>query len=721
MLGYNTLAKPAATKVTLTGEGTTLIPAAGFTTSYGYGLTGTLTSQQDPASGGLPVETITYGYDEFGEPTSVTGSGGASWDYVAAIGYSHLGQPLVYTLGPTTSRVAATLTYDQQTQNLTDVQTTDSTTSGAVDDLTYTYGNTAVSKGAGLLTSTTDQQNAAAITDTQCYAYDYAQRIQQAWTATDNCAATPAPGNSATVGGPLAPYWQSWTYDAAGNRATQTDHDPAGNTASDTTTTYNYPAQGSAADQPHTLTATTATGPAAPANTASYGYDTAGETTTITGGATGNQILTWNDQDQLASDQAAAGTTSYVYDASGNLVVRRDPGQTTLYTGDEQIVLNTANSTLTGTRYYAIGGTTIAARTSAGTVDYLIPDRQDTNQLAINVTTQAVTRRQYLPFGAARGATPPAWPGDNGYVGGSNDTATSLQTLGARQYDPAAGRFLSADPVFEAGSPQQAGGYDYAGNDPVTDSDPSGLNVRCLPGDADCGLQTKFANGGSFNVPPAPDMGSFKDLLGGIQNTVLGTLSAGLRGAECQAGCTTAALQPNLFDKAEANLTRAEHLDTHSEAYYFGQLGASLAAFLIPGAADSDAIDAAFGIIRRLATKTTAPEDAGIPAGSTADAATSGSRITPAVRGQYFEDGAEPPICSYCQQNPAEHLDHVIPRSQGGDLSPENLTPACSWCNLSKGARVAPVNPPPGFVGEWPPSFWPSRMLEWWSSTYGGS
>ncbi|MHB1597236.1 MAG: HNH endonuclease [Streptosporangiaceae bacterium] len=94
--------------------------------------------------------------------------------------------------------------------------------------------------------------------------------------------------------------------------------------------------------------------------------------------------------------------------------------------------------------------------------------------------------------------------------------------------------------------------------------------------------------------------------------------------------------------------------------------------------------------------------------------------MTPSVRGQYFQDGAEPPTCSYCQQNPAEHLDHVIPRSQGGDLSPENMTPACCWCNLSKGARVAPVNPPPGYVGEWPPSFWPSRMLEWWNSTYGG-
>ncbi|MET0821119.1 MAG: HNH endonuclease signature motif containing protein [Aeromicrobium sp.] len=75
---------------------------------------------------------------------------------------------------------------------------------------------------------------------------------------------------------------------------------------------------------------------------------------------------------------------------------------------------------------------------------------------------------------------------------------------------------------------------------------------------------------------------------------------------------------------------------------------------------------------------------------------------------------------SYCGQNPAEHVDHVIPRVRGGDLTPENLTGACAWCNLSKGARVAPVNPPPNYVGDWPPPHWPARMLNWWQSTYGG-
>jgi RHS repeat-associated protein len=510
---YNTLALPVATKVTLTGEGTALVPAAGYVTSYGYGLTGTLTSQQDPASGGLPSETITYGHDQFGYPTSVKGSGGASWSYVTATGYDEYGDPVNYTFGPSTSQVAATLGYDAQTLRLTDVKTTDSTSSGVVDDLGYTFGNSAVSAGSGLLTKTTDSQNGGTATDTQCFTYDYAERVAQAWTATDGCTATPSPGNSGTVGGTLAPYWQSWTYNAASSRGTQTDHDVTGNTANDTTTTYNYPVQGSATDQPHTLASTTSTGPQAPANTASYGYDAAGNTTSVSGGALGAQSLTWNTLGKLATDQTSTGTTSYVYDYAGNLLVQRDPGTTTtFYAGDEQLVLNTSAGTVTGTRYYSIGGTTIAARTSSGTVDYLIPDRQGTDQLAINATTQAVTRRSYLPFGATRGTAPATWPGDKGYVGGTLDASTSLENLGAREYDTVTGRFISPDPVFEATSPQQTNGYDYAGNNPVTSSDPTGL-TRCdagicpTPGQTKHSTEVRNSSGGAECSPGLPGCG----------------------------------------------------------------------------------------------------------------------------------------------------------------------------------------------------------------------
>ncbi|MDH6110175.1 RHS repeat-associated protein [Kitasatospora sp. MAP12-44] len=492
VLAYNNLGKPAANRINLTGEGTALVPTAGYTTTYGYSLTGRLTNQNDPAEGGLPAENLSYQYDQFGEPTTMSSGSG---DYVRAVGYDEYGQPVQYSFGTSGNFATASYTYDPQTRDITDIQTSASTVSGTIDDLSYNYTNATVSKGAGLLVSTTDKQNAATTTDTQCFSYDYAARAQQAWTATDNCTATPTPGNSATVGGPIAPYWQSWTYDAAGNRTTQTDHDTTGNTTNDTTTTYQYPTAGSSTDQPHTLTNTTATGPGATANTATYTYDAAGNTSTINGGALGNQTLTWNDQGKLASDTTAAGLTTYVYDADGNQLLRRDPASTTLYAGDTQLVLT--GTTVTGTRSYTIGGKTTAVRTSNNTVDYLAPDRQGTDQLTIDASTQAVTRRQYLPFGQTRGTTPTTWPGDNGYINGHNDTTTNLETLGARVYDTTTGRFLSADPIFETTDPTQTNGYDYAGNNPITGSDPTGLRSECgQNGDSACDPNAGPAAGG---------------------------------------------------------------------------------------------------------------------------------------------------------------------------------------------------------------------------------
>lgn len=42
--------------------------------------------------------------------------------------------------------------------------------------------------------------------------------------------------------------------------------------------------------------------------------------------------------------------------------------------------------------------------------------------------------------------------------------------------------------------------------------------------------------------------------------------------------------------------------------------------------------------------------------------------------------------CAYCR-GPYEHLDHVVPISRGGSNWAANIRPACSRCNLSKGAK----------------------------------
>jgi hypothetical protein len=47
--------------------------------------------------------------------------------------------------------------------------------------------------------------------------------------------------------------------------------------------------------------------------------------------------------------------------------------------------------------------------------------------------------------------------------------------LGAREYDPWLGRFISVDPIIDSMDPQQMNGYAYANNNPPSMTDPDGL------------------------------------------------------------------------------------------------------------------------------------------------------------------------------------------------------------------------------------------------------
>ncbi|WP_374111766.1 RHS repeat-associated core domain-containing protein [Streptomyces sp. MH192] len=103
--------------------------------------------------------------------------------------------------------------------------------------------------------------------------------------------------------------------------------------------------------------------------------------------------------------------------------------------------------------------------------------------------TYALTKRYSSPFGASRGGTKATtWPDDKVFLGKPADESTGLTHVGAREYDPSIGQFLSVDPVLAADQPQSLNGYAYANNSPVTFSDPTGLcldpgNGRCEPDD----------------------------------------------------------------------------------------------------------------------------------------------------------------------------------------------------------------------------------------------
>jgi RHS repeat-associated protein len=105
-------------------------------------------------------------------------------------------------------------------------------------------------------------------------------------------------------------------------------------------------------------------------------------------------------------------------------------------------------------------------------------------EITYNPDNETVTRRAFDPYGnsignvtatAPTGSGPGAWPDQRGFLDDPVDSATGLTAIGARQYDAAIGRFISADPLLDPSDPQSLTGYAYAGNNPVTDCDPSGL------------------------------------------------------------------------------------------------------------------------------------------------------------------------------------------------------------------------------------------------------
>src|SRR5262249_53863766 len=84
------------------------------------------------------------------------------------------------------------------------------------------------------------------------------------------------------------------------------------------------------------------------------------------------------------------------------------------------------------------------------------------------------------PFGSPRGSTP-TWPTTHSFVNGPTDP-TGLPHLGAREYDPAIGRFVTVDPILDLADPIQMNGDAYANNNPPTDSYPIRL-CRYADGD----------------------------------------------------------------------------------------------------------------------------------------------------------------------------------------------------------------------------------------------
>ena len=303
--------------------------AAGNTTAYTYDADGQLTTATDPTG-----KATTTGYDADGRVTSVTDASGKATTKT----YDGNGNVLSVT-DPVGNKT--TYTYDKANRRLTMVAPRGNVSGATASAYTTTYGYDA----NGNQTSATDPTGAVTKT-----AYDV---INRPVTVTDplghaTTTAYDAVGNTTKVTDPLGGA-NSYTYDALGHVLTHTD-------ALSHATTYTYDADGNRTSQATALGEKTTwsydqdervassvdprgnvSGATASTYTTTYGYDAAGNQTTVTDPLGDKTTAVFDgDNRQTSGTDPLGNVTGYAYDANGHLITVTAPdGGTTSYAYDQ--------------------------------------------------------------------------------------------------------------------------------------------------------------------------------------------------------------------------------------------------------------------------------------------------------------------------------------------------------------------------------------------------
>jgi RHS repeat-associated protein len=166
--------------------------------------------------------------------------------------------------------------------------------------------------------------------------------------------------------------------------------------------------------------------------------------------------------------------TTFTYAATGLRRKSQTPATTTNFVWDGQdVLLETDANGATQAAYTQTPdqyGALVAQRRSGASSFYHFDALGSTTELSNSGQTVTDTYRYYA-FGETKASTgstanPFGFVGRLGYY---NEATLGLQYLRARWYKPAAGRFLSTDPIGPASR------YEYAGNGPTAAVDPSGL------------------------------------------------------------------------------------------------------------------------------------------------------------------------------------------------------------------------------------------------------
>jgi RHS repeat-associated protein len=272
-----------------------------------------------------------------------------------------------------------------------------------------------------------------------------------------------AKGKITAVASPFANESWSYAYDAAGQLTGATDTSDAANNQTvgydgqgNITSNSRLGAYGYGSAKPHAVTS---------AGGDTYAYDAAG---LMTSGA--GRTLTWDGDNRLVSATRNGVTTTYTYDADGLRIQQVEGATTRRYLGDDYEVDVTAG---TATKYVSISGTLVARKDGAATY-WVHTDNKNSVQAMTDATGAEVHHKKYRPFGEVLSTSGTLSHERRGFAAERQDPS-GLIWLKARFYDPELGRFISPDPTIDGEDNIGLNRYAYAANDPVNNTDPSGL------------------------------------------------------------------------------------------------------------------------------------------------------------------------------------------------------------------------------------------------------
>ena len=359
--------------------------------------------------------------------------------------------------------------------------------SGDPLNLALTYGASGAYNG-----NLTGQQIAAAdpsqaLAWQQVYAYDAFNRLTAVGETLQS--ASPVLPNGVTANN-----WNAANaYDAFGNRAETASYSLG--TATPTSTSQFSAATNRLAYQQN--------GAAMPGNA----YDLAGRQTAYPDPLTGFDTIEYDAEGRMVQYTSGANITTYTYDGEGRRVSKTLTGaaaSTTIYAYDASGQLSAEYST--------------AAPGETGTA-YLLGDHLGSTRLVTNATGSAIQRFDYAPFGEDESAyglgnrNLMASYGVSGvptvkFTGKERDAETGLDYFGARYFSGAQGRFISPDwspvpmpvPYADLADPQTLNLYTYVRNNPLSSADPDGHADTCKSNPKPCAsIRDAVANGQSID------------------------------------------------------------------------------------------------------------------------------------------------------------------------------------------------------------------------------